>query len=1039
MVESNPPKSNQATEVFRFVCGRPAIKDKRSIKIRPLFFDATGETRPRAVSTSSALETVSSQSLKFTKKIVALDKALDLDASKVDTGRNIELETKLVRDSIKAVFGIESLSTIISSDDWKNDEAIHDIELIKLWKDSNDPNSIGPLFARHRQLYDLVRQAADVHTGKQGEEPFYLKGLELGSIEASQDDNNHDDNEDDGDADNDGSNNNNTRPRRQTVLTLLAQTPAEKAQADLIVKIQNLLQGLRVLNSTDIFRYRPLDKKKPTEFLVQAKWVDELLAGDVQTAVHNAGILTSTPDIGITWHYNTIMRAIRDADTALRAASPFKSGLFSIGLFNLEMVKPWTVTLGQNTSQPAQPEDGTSTTPPILPRQQRSQIKPTGVGDLLVVRDHVWKYIGGEIGAIQNVLKSEWLVRETKRLDRTELVEFSSNEVTTEEDKEESTTTRFALSKETNDLIKQDSSTKAGVSATAYGPYVTVKGDFSTAQNNASESSNKTASQYAQDLTSRATSKIIEKTFNSKTRTTISEFRENNRHEFKNTDGGSNISGIYQWVNKVSQCQMWNYGKRLLIDIAVPEPAAFLMTQSGEAGPSLENPPPLTEIAADIHEGNYSAIAARYQATGINPPADFLISFSKSFKADAMASGGPKLGGGDPFRSGGPASLNLDIDIPTGFLVYAVKIQVGIRTGRVVDHWSVFENQVYPEYGNSYDTPNPYISVAGRVIAAGRVTKDDIDPVASAEGTVSNDDSVPSGQTQNTVGVVFFKDPLLKGTVALTIAQDLCVAISGTIQICCVREPNGYAKWQQQTYDAILTAYTKVKMDYERSRAETAISTLSVTTGNNPLENTSIISTELKKAAISFITAQNYKVFGSVTVDPEDKIPEVAESDFDKAIKQGNYADFFEKAFEWENMTYALYPYFWANRSTWRERIGFHSPDPAFSAFVKAGVAKVTIPVRLGFGIEAIHFLDRGKIWQGGPVSTLATSEYYSVAQEILAAEAQPDEVKVSDPWYTVIPTELVQLRKDDILPRFKTDNNGVWIERKIGDPDWDA
>lgn len=54
----------------------------------------------------------------------------------------------------------------------------------------------------------------------------------------------------------------------------------------------------------------------------------------------------------------------------------------------------------------------------------------------------------------------------------------------------------------------------------------------------------------------------------------------------------------------------------------------------------------------------------------------------------------------------------------------------------------------------------------------------------------------------------------------------------------------------------------------------------------------SIINTELKKAAISFITAQNYKVFGTVLPDPEDGIPQITAFD---AIRQGNYADFFKK------------------------------------------------------------------------------------------------------------------------------------------------
>ena len=1027
MSGSEPPKSIQATEVFRFVCGRPAIKNPSSIKVRLRRVPPRdGGTRPHleSASSTSALGISSGFTLAFTKKIAALADALDLDDDNVEIGRNIELKTDTVRRAIRTAFGSTTPSNLVKSEDWIRDEIVLDRRLIELWQAATDPRNTGPRVARYRQLYDLVRQAGDDSTGTEDHEPFWLKGLELSLGEQFSSD---------GDDGNDDVNNdeNETRPRRLVARDLGAQTDEETDEEkakELKAQIRHLIQGLHILNSNAILEYRTIDSSKPTEFLIEPKWVDELLPKEAQETVHASGIPAAAnppnPLMAITWHYDKILAFLADTIATGNALPKFKTGLFSIGPFNLEMVKPWTVVLSQN-DETTSPNPGGKAKRKVLPDPKRSLVKLTGVGDLLVVRDHIWKYVGGEIGAIQNVLKSEWLIRETKKLDRTEVVDFTSSATQTEEDREETTTTRFALSKETNDLIKQDSATKAGVSTSAYGPYVSIKADFSTAQNNASESSNKVASQYAQDLTSRASSKIIEKTVKSITKTTISQFQENYRHEFKNTDvGDANISGVYQWVNKVSQCQMWNYGKRLLIDITIPEPGAFLMVQSGDAGPSLENPPPLTESATDLNEANYSGIAARYQATGLKPPDPLLMSISKSFKADPMSSGGPKLGGGDPWHLGGTASLNLDLAIPAGYLVYAAKIQVGIRTGHKLSNWNKFEGQVYPEFTSELAETNPYISVAGIRVKAGTTVKDEVD--------------APTATDQDTTGTVYFKQQLLKDTIAVSIVQDFCLSLTGTIQICCVRDPSSYAQWQQQTYDSIMTAYNKAKMDYERSKAETAVGTLTVTSGNNPLENTNIISTELKKAAISFITTQNYKVFGLVTADSTDQIPEVDENDMHDALRQGNYADFFEKAFEWENMTYGLYPYFWAKRSTWRDRMGFQSPDPTFSAFIKAGMAKVTIPVRLGFGLEAIHFLETGKIWQKGPVSTLAGSEYYSIAQEILAAEAQPDEVKVSDPWYTIIPTELVQLRKDDILPRFKTDSKGVWVERNPGDADWD-
>jgi hypothetical protein len=53
-------------------------------------------------------------------------------------------------------------------------------------------------------------------------------------------------------------------------------------------------------------------------------------------------------------------------------------------------------------------------------------------------------------------------------------------------------------------------------------------------------------------------------------------------------------------------------------------------------------------------------------------------------------------------------------------------------------------------------------------------------------------------------------------------------------------------------------------------------------------------------------------------------------------------------------------------------------------------------------------------------VSTLVKSPYYHAAQEILVAEANPGELKVNDPWYTVVPTDLVRLWSDSMVLRFK-------------------
>ena len=55
-------------------------------------------------------------------------------------------------------------------------------------------------------------------------------------------------------------------------------------------------------------------------------------------------------------------------------------------------------------------------------------------------------------------------------------------------------------------------------------------------------------------------------------------FTEEAMHELDNRQAGAKkLRGIYQWVDKKYKARILNYGKRLLFDVVVPEPAAFLI------------------------------------------------------------------------------------------------------------------------------------------------------------------------------------------------------------------------------------------------------------------------------------------------------------------------------------------------------------------------------------------------------------------------------------------------------------------------------
>jgi hypothetical protein len=199
-------------------------------------------------------------------------------------------------------------------------------------------------------------------------------------------------------------------------------------------------------------------------------------------------------------------------------------------------------------------------------------------------------------------------------------------------------------------------------------------------------------------------------------------------------------------------------------------------------------------------------------------------------------------------------------------------------------------------------------------------------------------------------------------------------------------------------------------------------------TGNNPGENTKIIRTELKRACISMLSMQNFDVFSSIGLGPHG-VPEIG--DFQKAAAQGNYLQFLEQAFEWENLQYVLYPYFWSRKETWADRVGFQAPDPVFAEFVRSGAARVTLPARLGFSAEVIHFLEKGDPWKSGPVLEMVSEEYQDVVNEILEAEKTVGkETQQGDEWLTVVPTSLVQLKATSELPEWKFNTTlNIWEE----------
>src|ERR1041384_5360589 len=104
---------------------------------------------------------------------------------------------------------------------------------------------------------------------------------------------------------------------------------------------------------------------------------------------------------------------------------------------------------------------------------------------------------------------------------------------------------------------------------------------------------------------------------------------------------------------------------------------------------------------------------------------------------------------------------------------------------------------------------------------------------------------------------------------------------------------------------------------------------------------------ELKRSCVSMLTGQQFESFGSI--EPYMNSDTQPSINFDRAFTQGKDIQFFENAFEWTELIYVLYPYFWGRKSTWIEKLNMTGNDPDHVDFLQSGEARVNVPVRPGY------------------------------------------------------------------------------------------
>ena len=609
---------------------------------------------------------------------------------------------------------------------------------------------------------------------------------------------------------------------------------------------------------------------------------------------------------------------------------------------------------------------------------ERFGVRNIGIADYKKVISQVCCYDAGEVSHIENIMAKELRSKTTTR-ERVE--EFTQIDETSQEKESLTDTTstdRFEMQTEVSKILAEQRQASAGVNFHAgWGAgdnNYTLDAGANYATNSSKEESNRQAVTQAKDITNRAMERIVTKVRRETIKKTTERFKEENIHAFDNTLGENHVSGVYRFINAIYKNEVFNYGKRMMYEFMIPQPSKLHqigMIESKNTSNIVKLAMPLdprenglaTAVALNSANANFWASKFGIEIKQLPNPT---IKISKTFSGGTDLNKNTSTGN----LSGSATKENIDLQIPEGYQTIHAKISCH----RTIDD----RNQNYNSFGFSvgniqrFNPPSPYIiDTESNILANGFVLENYVKSISIGYQSLAN------------------------------------VGFNLSVSLKCALSPDGLLQWQNETFNAIINAYETKLADYQSSLSDNLASRES-----NPGFYRQIEQLVLRKNCISYLMEETKMGQGFYEfTDPSKK--DLANFHIIQDQTMDNYASlakFMEQAFEWNNISYNFYPFYWGKREDWDELYQFDCNDPLFRNFMQAGMARVVVTVKPGFENAVLHFMATNQIWNGGEIPVLGNPLYLSIVDEI-----KEQEYTVEETWETVVPTSLIGLQKSGV------------------------
>lgn len=600
------------------------------------------------------------------------------------------------------------------------------------------------------------------------------------------------------------------------------------------------------------------------------------------------------------------------------------------------------------------------------------------IGDLIVLKQQLRRYELGEIAHVSNALAHETFTRTHRNLERVETRLLTQEESEKEVTLDMQSTARDELKSEIEKSLTEqtDLSANFDVTATYLGPSVSVTASVggSASYRRASEERTATSVSHAREVVNRASEKMRQRTLTQREKVETKETEETAGHTIDNTTDQHSV-GIYRWLERHFDLHLVNYGRRLIYEFVVPEPAAYWSRLMAIRSKRKNGPPPLPPqiyIAEDRHVAiGLSNFALRnQQGTALERPASwpqivyaagkwgialedpppvirqahYALAVPGSESADSSTAGARFQNGFTVSPYAKVAQSQVSLAIPDGYRAYRGEI--------AMKGWRYLRKD---DQGNYM-----YVDGEANVLMLGQryrfTTNDETSPPPSG---------IPEGGVEKPLsgngGVILDEDRYMEGQVPVILASNLN-SLSCSIKLDCERTKACEDAWMKKMYLLFEAAYRDKLSAYEEEAQRAEMTSESWADNMPPQVAREIERDELKRAVIAQLGGDEIQsVLGTLLSEPttteldDPAVPAVA---LGRLGSYERFLGFFEKAFDWGNVAYVFSPYFYGRKANWPGLALADHVDAQFKKFLSAGAARIQVPVRRGYEAHATYFFN---------------------------------------------------------------------------------